>query len=281
MNRVIVLLSGVFLFLSVFITGCGGKVSIQYELEMVPGLCFLHVHVGDNMNIGLIPDEINEFVPIWLCDSLHSRGSFGVSLLGINLTDFSPQLLFLSREVTTDEMLQLGTSGFNCGFEENPEGYNLIDDRGSMTGAITCRNGWTCLVTGSGADRTAGRWLELEEEESLASDIDLISISESDADLTVLISHNSIAFVSVIPTGMLSRAEISTLSNVKGLIQAIDPRALRISLDISGEDPQVTHLELQLVRDKDNVTTFSADFSDTELTPEDLIRIIRDGGILF
>ncbi|MCD4777099.1 MAG: hypothetical protein K8S15_13765 [Candidatus Aegiribacteria sp.] len=281
MNRIIVLLSGVFLFLSAFITGCGEEVSIQYELEMVPGLCFLHVHIGDEMNIGLIPDEINEFVPMWLCDSLHTRGSFGVSLLGINLTDFSPQLLFLSREITTDEMLQLGTSGFNCRFEENPEACNLIDDRGSMIGSIACRDGWTCLVTGSGADRTAGRWLELELEESLASDIDLVSISESDADLTVLISHNSIAFVSVIPTGMLSRAEISMLSNVKSLIQTIDPRALRISLDISSEDPQVTHLELQLVRDKDNVTTFSADFSDTELTPEDLLQIIRDGGILY
>ncbi len=280
MNRVIVLLSGVFLFLSVFITGCGGDVSIQYELEMVPGLCFLHVHIGDNMNIGLIPDEINEFIPMWLCDSLHTRGSFGISLLGINLTDFSPQMLFLSREVTTDEMLQLGTVGFNCGFEENIERYNLIDDRGSMIGSIASRDGWTCLVTGSGSDRSTGRWLELEEDESLASDMDLITISESDADLTVLISHNSIAFISVIPTGMLSRAEVRMLNKVKGIIQTIEPSALRISLDIIDEEPTVTVLEIQLVRDGDNVTTFSASFSDTELTPENLLQIIRDGGFL-
>lgn len=280
MNKFIVLLSVIFLFISLLFTGCGDDVSIQDELEMVPGLCFLHVHIGKSMDISLIPDEADQFVPLWVCDSLHTRGSFGISLLGINLTDLSPQLLFLSRDAGTEEMLQLGTCGFNCDFEKNLESYNLIDDRGSMIGSIASRDGWTCLVTGSGADRTVGRWLELEREESLASDADLISISESDADLTVLISHNSIAFVSVIPTGMLSRAEVRMLNKVKGIIQTIDPRALRISLDISDEDPQVTLLEIQLVRDGDNVTTFSVSFSDTELTPEDLLQLIRDGGFL-
>lgn len=281
MNKFIVLLSVIFVFILLIFTGCGGDVSIQDELEMVPGLCFLHVHIGDNMNIGLIPDGINEFVPMWLCDSLHARGSFGVSLLGINLTDLSPQLLFLSRDAGTEEMLQLGTCGFGCDFEENLKRYNLIDDRGSMIGSIASRDGWTCLVTGSGADRTVGHWLELEREESLASDVDLILISESDADLNVLISHNSIAFLSVIPTGMLSRAEVRMLNKVKGIIQTIKPSALRISFDIIDEEPPVTFLEIQLVRDGDNVTTFSASFSDTELTPENLLQIIRDGGFLF
>jgi hypothetical protein len=110
--------------------------------------------------------------------------------------------------------------------------------------------------------------------------MDLITISESDADLTVLISHNSIAFISVIPTGMLSRAEVRMLNKVKGIIQTIEPSALRISLDIIDEEPTVTVLEIQLVRDGDNVTTFSASFSDTELTPENLLQIIRDGGFL-
>jgi hypothetical protein len=281
MNKVIVLLSVIFLFISALITGCGGDVSIQDELAMIPGLCFLHVHIGDNMNMGLIPDEVNEYIPMWLCDSLHTRGSFGVSLLGINLTDLSPQLLFLSREVTTDEMLQLGIYGFNCDFEENLEGYNLIDDRGSMIGSIAGRDGWTCLVTGSGADRTARRWLELERDESLMSDVDLISISESDADLSVLISHNSIAFVSVIPTGMLSRAEVRTLNKVKGIIQTIKPNALRISFSIIENELPVTLLEIQLVRDGDSITTLRTSFSDTGLTPEDLLQIIRDGGFLF
>ncbi len=296
MNRISISVITVFLLLTLLFPGCGGGASIQDELGMVPGLCFLHVHVSSDMNIDLIPNGINEFIPIWhmnidlipnginefipiwLCDSLNVRGDFGVSLLGINLTDFTPQLLFLSRELGTDKMLQLGTDGFHCGSEENQQGYDLVDERGSMIGSIACRDGWTCLITGSGSDRSARRWLELEKEESLASDSDLISISESDADLTVLISHNSIAFVSVIPTGMLSRAQITVLNRVKDLIQTINPKALRVSLDISNEEPPVTLLELQLVRNGDNVTSFSFSFSDTELTAENLFLIIRDGG---
>ncbi len=279
MNRVIIISYITALpLLTMLFSGCGSGASIQDELGLVPGLCFLHVHISGNMDIDLVPEELSEFVPLWLCDSLSASGSFGVSLLGINLTDFTPQLLFLSRELGADEMLQLGQAGFHCSWEENQQGYDLIDERGSMIGSIASRDGWTCLITGSGSDRSARRWLELEREESLASDSDLISISESDADLTILISHNSIAFISVIPTGMLSRAQIAMLNQVKDLIGTINPKALMLSLNITTEEPPVTTLELQLVRDGDNVTSFSVSFSDTELSPENLLLIIRDGG---
>jgi len=262
----------VFGFISAILSGCGSSRSIGDELEMVPGLCFLHVHVGSELNTELIPDDFDRFLPLWLCDSLRARGDFAVSLLGINLTDFSPQLLFLSSNIETDELVELGTYGFNCGFEEANETFNLIDDRGGLAGSIASRNGWTCLATGSGADRAARRWLELEKNESLASDADLLSISESEGDLTILVSQNSIAFVSVIPTGMLSRTEISMLARIKSIIQALDPRALRISLDIMDEEPPVTQLEFQLVRGENDVTVFSLSFSDTELTPNDIFR---------
>ena len=268
MNRVIISVINALSLLTLLAAGCGGDASIADELGMVPGLCFLHIHINRNMDIDLIPEEISELLPLWLCDSLIARGSFGVSLLGINLTDFTPQLLFLSRELGTDEMLQLGKDGFQCGTEENQQGYDLIDERGSMIGSITSRDGWTCLITGSGSDRSARRWLELETEESLVSDSDLISISESDADLTILVSHNTIAFISVIPTGMLSRGQIAMLNRVKDLIGMINPKALRLSLSIGNEEPPVIVLELQLVRDEDNITSFSISFSDTELTPD-------------
>jgi len=279
MNKITLSVFTVFLLPALFLSGCGDGTSAQDELKMVPGLCFLHVHIGDKMNIGLFPDEFSELIPIWLCDSLNVRGSFGVSLLGVNLTDFSPQLLFLSREVSPDEMLQLCTAGFQCSSEESSGHYDLVDSRGGMIGSIAGRDGWTCLVTGSGSDRSAGRWLELDAEESLASDSALISISEFDYDLTVLISHNSIAFVSLIPTGMLSRSQIAMLERVKELILVIDPRGIRISLEINNEEePPVTLLELQLVRGGDKVSTISLRFSDTELTAEDLLRMIGGEG---
>ena len=236
MNRIIVSIFMLLILSSFFLSGCGNNDSAQDELRMVPGLCFLHIHIAGGMNIDILPDEISGLIPVWLCDSLVARGSFGVSLLGVNLTNFSPQLLFLSRKTTPDEMLQLCRNGYQCGFEETSGRYNLVDDRGGMIGSITGRDGWTCLVTGSGADRSAGRWLELVEEESLASDPDLISISDFDSDLIVLISHNSIAFVSLIPTGMLSRSQIAMLERVKEIIQDIDPRGIRISLEIDNEE---------------------------------------------
>jgi len=280
MKSLIMLLLAVLSLGTILVSSCGEAASIQDELAMIPGLCFLHIHISENLDIDLIPEAAGEFLPLWLCDSLIARGSFGVSLLGINLTDFTPQLLFLSKELGTNEMLELGKAGFHCGTEENQQGYNLIDERGSMMGSIAGRDGWTCLITGSGSDRSARRWLELEKEESLAADSDLVSISGSDADLTVLVSHNSIAFISVIPTGMLSRSQIAILNRVKNLISAINPKALRVSLSISDEEPPVTVLELQLVREGSNVTSFSVSFSDTdmELIPT---KLIRDGGILF
>ena len=281
MNRVILSVIIALSLLTLVLHGCGGGTSIQNELEMVPGLCFLHVHVSENMDIDLIPEGFSEFLPLWLCDSLIVRGSFGVSLLGINLTDFTPQLLFLSRGLEMDGMLQLGKDGFHCSSEESQQCFDLIDDRGSMIGSIASRDGWTCLITGSGSDRSARNWLELGKEESLASDPELISISESDADLTLLVSQNTIAFISVIPTGMLSRAQVTMLGRVKNLIQEINPKALMISLDITAEEPPVITLELQLVRDGDNVTSFSVSFSDTEFTAENLLLIISDGGFLF
>lgn len=276
MNKVFVSVITALPLITLLFSGCGGGVSITDELRMVPGLCFLHVHISEITDIDLIPEQTGEFFPLWLCDSLAARGSFGVSLLGINLTDFTPQLLFLSRELGTDEMLQLGKDGFQCGSEETSQGYDLIDERGSMMGSVARRDGWTCLITGSGSDRSARRWLELEAEESLAADSDLISISESDADLTILVSYNSIAFLSVIPTGMLSRNEIVILNRVKDIIGAVNPKALRVSMTISDDEPPVIILELQLVRDGENVTSFSISFSDTELT-----QLIRDGGFLF
>ncbi len=281
MKRVTQSVFTMLLFLFMLSWSCGSGASMLDEMGMIPGLCFLYVHVSGNMDIDLLPDGINEFIPLWLCDSLNVLGDFGVSLLGVNLTDFTPQLLFLSKELGTEEMLLLGTAGFHCGSVEHQQGYDLIDDRGSMIGSIASRDGWTCLITGSGSDRSARRWVELEKEESLASDTDLISISESDADLTVLISHNSISFVSVIPTGMLSRAQVAILNDVKDLIQTLNPKALRISLEISNEEPSVTSLELQLKRGGDNVTTFTVSFSDTEFSPADLFKLIRDGGNLF
>lgn len=261
--------------LPILISGCGGETSLTGELEMVPGLCFLHVHVGRDMDLDLVPAIAGTYVPMWLCDSLQSRGDFGVSLMGINITDFTPQLLFLSRKVGTDEMVEIGRGGFGCTYEEKDYGYDLLDGRGSIIGSVAGRNGWTCLMTGSNAGRSASSWLDIDVSQSLAADTDLVSISGSDADLTVLISHNTIGFLSVIPTGMLSREEISMLISARDLISALEARALKIGLEIVENDGcGALDVSVELVRSGGNITSLTLGFSDTGFPPDSLIGVL-------
>ena len=251
---------------------CGNASSLQDELQMVPGLCFFHAHMSTDFNVELLPVNIRAFVPVWLCDSLLSRGNLGISLLSINLSDLSPQLLFLSSSMDADEMTPIAREGFGCNSVEAGDRTDLISDQGSMLGSISERNGWTCIITGTGSDRAVDRWLELEPVESLASDTDLVEISDSEADLTVLFSNNSISFLSVLPDGMLSRSERRILTNVRNVVQSVGLKALRISLDFIDANLPLTVLEIKLVRGDDYISSLSISFSDTGISPDSLIQ---------
>lgn len=251
---------------------CGNVSCLQDELQMVPGLCFLHVHMSADFNVELLPVNIRTLIPVWLCDSLLSRGDLGISLLSINLSDLSPQLLFLSYSMDADEMTSIAKEGFGCNSVEADDRIDLISDQGSVLGSISDRNGWTCLITGTGSDRAVDRWLELESSESLASDTDLMEVADSEADLTVLFSNNSISFLSVIPDGMFSRSERRTLANVRNLVQSAGLKALRISLNFIDADPPMTVLEIKLVRGDNYISSLSISFSDTGISPDSLIQ---------
>ena len=138
------------------------------------------------------------------------------------------------------------------------------------------RDGWTCLVTGSGSDRAAGRWLEMDESGSLASDTDLVAVAASDADLNILVSRNSISFLSVIPTGMLTRSQITYLNIARRIISDLGVAAARVSLDLTDGDPRGLFIELQIVREGGSVTSLSAGFSDTEISPDSLVGYLAE-----
>ena len=251
---------------------CGNVSCLQDELQMVPGLCFLHAHMSADFNVELLPENIEALIPLWLCDSLLSRGDLGISLLSINFSDLSPQLLFLSSSMDADEMTPIAREGFGCNSVEAGDRIDFISDQGSVLGSVSDRNGWTCLITGTGSDRAVDRWLELEPAESLASDNDLMEVADSEADLTVLFSNNSISFLSVIPDGIFSRSERRTLANVRNLVQSAGLKALRISLDFIDADPPLTVLEVKLVRGNDYISSLSISFSDTGISPDSLIQ---------
>ena len=90
--------SAFFLSLLVMVSGCGDGTTIQDEMALVPGLCFVHIHMVRGFDTSILQKYIAGPVPLWLCDSLLEKGPLGVSLLGINLTDLSPQLQFLTRD---------------------------------------------------------------------------------------------------------------------------------------------------------------------------------------
>lgn len=251
---------------------CGDASCLQDELQMVPGLCFLHAHLSADFNVKLLPVNIRTLIPVWLCDSLLTRGNLGISLLSINFSDLSPQLLFLSSSMDADEMALIARDGFGCNSAETGDRIDLISDQGSVLGSISARDGWTCLITGTGSDRAVDRWLELGSVESLASDTDLMEVADSEADLTVLFSNNSISFLSVLPDGMFSRSERRTLATVRNLVQSSGLIALRISLDFIDANPPVTVLEIKLVRSDNYISSLSISFSDTGITPDSLIQ---------
>ncbi|MBD3276873.1 MAG: hypothetical protein GF388_01115, partial [Candidatus Aegiribacteria sp.] len=145
MNQTIEILAVLVCILLFF--GCGEDASVVSHLEMTPGLCFLHVHLTPEAETSLLPPETASVFPVWLCDSLQARGEMSVSLLGINLTDFSPQLLFLTRHMDLEELVDLASAGFDCRAEEAQDFFRLMDDRGSIIGAAASRSGWSCLIT--------------------------------------------------------------------------------------------------------------------------------------
>jgi hypothetical protein len=253
------------------IMGCGGGSSMSDELGMVPGLCFLHIHVIEGFDTAILPGSVSALMPLWLCDSLLAEGPLGISLVGVNLTDLTPQLLFLTRAFDPSELAALASSGMGCEIHESAGRLDLITSGGSLLGSAAGREGWSCLVTGAGADGAVDRWLALETEASLASDSGLVSIAGGSCDVTVLVSRNTISFLSFIPDGMLSRSERAMLNSVKALIQEIGPEALRIGVGIPSENPLDAYAEMELLRSGGYASFVRLEVSDTGLSLDSLI----------
>ena len=263
-----------FLTLLIVAFGCGGGASIEDELAAVPGLCFVHVHMVRGFDTSILQEYVDGPVPFWLCDSLLGRGPLGISLLGINLTDLSPQLQFLSRDVTLSEMADLASSGMGCEFRVNGERLDLMTTTGSVLGSATEKDGWTCLVTGSGADGAVSRWLELEAGSSLAADTALVSVAGGECDLTILVSSNSIAFISFIPDGMLSRSERRILDSIRAVIQQVGPQSLRAGIGINSRDPLSIFLEIEMLRSGGGITLLRLDGSDSGISLDSLVSVV-------
>ncbi len=260
---------------AILLAGCGGA-GMEAELAQVPDLCFLHVHLEEGARLSFFSELVGEFVPIPLLDSLLSKGDVGVTLLGMNLGDFTPRLLFLSRSVSPAELAELCASRLGGRPDTVENGYLITDQRGSIRGAVAERDGWTSLFTGSGSDRTATRWLSMKREESLAGDSNLVSVCESDHDLSILVPENFIGFISAIPTGMLDRRQASYFNRIRGIISRAGIKAVRLSMDVRDDEPEYLLLEFRMVRRGGNRTSLTVGFGDSEIPPDILVEYLEN-----
>ncbi|MBD3278983.1 MAG: hypothetical protein GF388_11845 [Candidatus Aegiribacteria sp.] len=117
--------------------------------------------------------------------------------------------------------------------------------------------------------------MELTVEESMAADSNLAAIAETESDIAVLVSQNSISFLSVIPTGMMTRQQVRLLNSLKDLIRILQPKALEMGLVIQQDERLHVNLHLELVRDHGEISTLSVSFTDTELGEEQITQALH------
>lgn len=223
-------------FLSIFacflvlLSGCGGGSPVP-ELSVVPGTALLHVHLEEGFNARareLAGDYFNGFR---LADSLLKSGPVGISLVGVDITTMEPQLLMLSRDVSTEYVAALAARQLDLDPRQEESRVDLVSEQGYARAAVAERNGWTALYVGPAPHMTIGTWLALDEENSLAADEALNSVIPENCHITVLFPGNLFGFLSLLP---LER-QIDWWQQYKDTAASVKPAALVLGL--SWPDP--------------------------------------------
>lgn len=221
------LISAALLFL---LQGCGGKGPVP-ELSVVPGTALLHIHLEQGFNTEARELAGDYFDGFRLADSLLKSGPVGVTLMGVDITTMEPQLLFLSRDVSTEYAAALAARQLNLDPRQESSRVDLVTEQGYARAAVAERNGWTALYTGPAPHVTIGTWLNLNKDNSLAADEFLESVIPENCHITVLLPGNLFGFLSLLP---LER-QISWWQSYKNAAAAVRPAAL--ALGVSWQDP--------------------------------------------
>lgn len=272
MNRVLLAAS-----LALAVSACG-RTPMERELGMVPGTALLHIHVESTL-----PPEFWAFVPEGALPldeaffrELLERGPLGISLASVSLTDLSPQLLVLTRDIRPDSMLSILAAHGEFRAESLPERTDLYDPRGSTIGSVAARDGWTCLYLGPAPQTVMQSWSDMEREGSLAADTALALVREADADLSVLVPSGLLAFLRVAPVA----SWVPGWGDVEDAMAMLQPSAARLDLSFGGS----VAVEARMVRQQGNVTRVRFELEDTGFTPGELLAslnlLLSAGGLL-
>jgi len=258
--------------LTAILAACGGGGGGD-DLAMVPASSICYIRVGEeaaDILPALMPEEVSG-LPSGLLKDLLEAGPVGMAVISVDFTDLRPQLLLLSRTVSEERMLNLACSQLDCRSDRRADRAELFTPEGSLLGAVSSRDGWTCLYLGRATSAVVGPWLQMEESGSLASDTGLARLEGGDADLSVLLPGNMIDFLGLLPL----QRWYPELADLRREFMSLGPRALRLDLHVS----PFPAVEARLLRQGGAVTRLRVELEDTAISADSIPRLLRSLGL--
>ena len=243
---------------------CGGGQDGLRDLAQVPAnsLCYMRVSSAAAPLITILLPEEESGLPAGLLEDLLAPGAVGVAVISLDFTSLKPQLLFLSRELSSQDVTEIAVNRLECRAERRESRTDLLTERGSVLGAVAQRQGWTSLYLGKAPTAVIGPWLEMDREGSLAADSGLLRLSGGTADISVFLPGNMIDFMGLLPL----QRWYPKLANLRTHFMTLRPRALRLDLTLA---PMLV-VEARLLREGNSVTRLRVELEDASLSGDSL-----------
>ncbi len=251
-----------------FLAGCGGGGPVP-ELSVVPGTALIHVHLEQGFN-GEFRELAGEYLHGFsIADSLLKSGPVGITLVGVDITTLEPQLLLLSRNVSTEYAAALAARQLDLDPRQQESRVDLVSEQGYARAAVAERNGWTALYIGPAPHVTIGTWLNLDEGSSLAADEALRSVIPEDCHVTVLFPGNLFGFLSLLP---LER-QIDWWQGYKDAAASVKPAGLAIGINWPDPPEDIIQARMGLAGRDGGVLTVNMELANSGITADSLFSI--------
>ena len=258
-------LSGLFLLLALSVLACGGRSAPVPELPLVPGSVLLHFHIEGDFPEYLLA-SLPEHPPLRWSTLLDVTGAevFGVSLLGVDISDLTPQLLCLVPRVDAGVTATALATDTDSDVREAGGRFDLLVS-GRPWGSVASRDAWTAVYLGRAPEVVLRDWLELEPAASLAADTALVDLLSSGAPggssppvfCRILVPGSLLDFLAVAPVGRW----FPFWDRVEVVLDYLRPEALLLEL---GLEPLLS-LELYAARAGGDITRLRLELEDEAL----------------
>lgn len=255
-------------FATCLVSACGGR-TLGQELEMVPSTALAHIHVESPLPAELWAFLPEEALPVdaAMLQEMIAIGPLGITVSGISLTDFEPQLLLLSRDMDSDTMLAITARYVEFTLDSAAGRSDLTSPTGSMLGSIASRDGWTCLYLGPSPQSVMTAWLGLDDSRSLGADSSLARISGDGGDISLFIPPGMISFLRIAPI----ENWVDGWEDVESALSLVQPTAARLDASFDG----FVSLEARIVRGDGKISRARIEVEDSGFTPGEMLSSLR------